>query len=388
MLILHTSDTHLGASKPSKLRDRELDFYEVFDEVVEIAIKEGVDAVIHCGDLFDDARPNPQTYYYVFKSLKKLREVGIEFLVIAGQHDMPKVSALSPIKVLEEVGLVKALATSQPLTHVVKLRSGELGITAIPYADPITIQEYIRVVKKPNTSKKLLMAHLLLKELNIPEAHVTINDLRVSEYNYVALGDYHIRYEVNVSGTPVIYPGATESLNILEGVNDKYVALVDFSSGEVVVNWVKLSKPRKWLVVKPKDYEELRRFLEGLEYSKFNKPPILHIEIGSKEVLNLSRKLIINLLSSLRDKGKILTYKVEAPGVSEEGDVGYSNEEPIQTPTLELVVHNLIKDPVISDYVVRIVKGCDDVEFIKLLINGIINDPEVINKLEKLVSVK
>ncbi len=301
---------------------------------------------------------------------------------------MPKVSALSPIKVLEEVGLVKALAISQPLTHVVKLRSGELGITAIPYADPISIQEYVRVVKKPNTSKKLLMAHLLLKELNIPEAHVTINDLRVSEYDYVALGDYHMKYEVNVGGTPVVYSGATESLNVLEGVNDKYVALVDLSSDEVVVNWVKLSKPRKWFVVKPRNYEELRKFLEGLESSKFSKPPILHIEINSKELLDLNRKLIINLLSSLRDKGKILTYRVEAPGVSEEGDVRYPHGEQIQTPTLELVVHNLIKDPVISDYVVRIVKGCDDVEFIKLLINSIVNDSEVISKLEKLVSIK
>ncbi|MEM0106356.1 MAG: DNA repair exonuclease, partial [Zestosphaera sp.] len=129
MHLLHVADTHLGSSRPSGLRERELDFYDVFDEVIEIAIKEGVDAVLHCGDLFDEPRPSPQAYSYAVKSLKKLRDSGIDFLVIAGQHDQPKISALSPIKVLEEVGLAKVLATFKPETRVVRLRSGDLGIT-------------------------------------------------------------------------------------------------------------------------------------------------------------------------------------------------------------------------------------------------------------------
>ncbi|MEM2376475.1 MAG: DNA repair exonuclease, partial [Sulfolobales archaeon] len=143
MRLLHVADTHIGYNKPGKLRERELDFYEVFDEVIEIAIRERIDAVMHCGDLFNEPDPDPQTYFYAFKSLKKLRNADIEFLVIAGQHDQPKTSSLSPLRVLEEAGLVKVLAIREPATVVVNLRSGDLGVTAIPYADHLSMQEPI-----------------------------------------------------------------------------------------------------------------------------------------------------------------------------------------------------------------------------------------------------
>ncbi len=387
MQLLHVSDTHLGSSKPGKLRERELDFYEVFDEVIEIAVKERVDAVLHCGDLFDDPRPNPQTYLYAFKSLKKLRDNGIGFLVIAGQHDQPKTSALSPIRVLEEVGLAKVLAVAEPATHVFKLRSNELGITAIPYADPQTMQVQIRGVRKPETARRVLMAHLLLKELNIPGAHLSLAELGSRDYNYVALGDYHLRYKTEYGGTPVVYPGSTEALDYLESGDERFVALIDLSTTDAVVHWVKLSKFRRWLVVTASAYNELLKVLSKVNYDEFAKPPILYAKVMGKDVLSSNPKAMIEHLSYLRDSGKIITYRLETPGVSEDFEEPHY-EEPTAAPTLDTVVHNLLKDSKIADYVLNIIKGCDDEGYVETLITALANDQELISRLEKLVRAK
>lgn len=381
------ADTHLGSSKPGRLRERELDFYEVFDEVIDIAIRENVDAVIHCGDFFDEPRPSPQAYFYASKSLKKLREAGIEFLVIAGQHDQSKVSVLSPLRVLEEVGLVKVLATSEPVTKVLRLRAGELGVTAIPYVDPELIQKYIKVVKRPDSSRRILMAHVLLKELNIPGAHLSLSELRGEDYNYVALGDYHIRYVTEYGGVPVIYPGSTEALSYLESSDERFVALVDLSKDDVEVSWVKLSKFRKWLIVRSDTYDELMTLLGRMDFGDFLKPPILYAKVSNVN-LSMGSRVLIDYLNKLRESGKILVYKLETPSISEEFDESQYDEMVSEPITLELVVQRLLKDPKISEYVLNIIKGCDDDELIEKLITSLVNDRELINRLERLVMLK
>lgn len=387
MQLLHVSDTHLGSNRPYKLRERELDFYEVFDEVVEVAVREGVDAVLHCGDFFDEPRPNPQTYYYAFKSLKKLRDAGIEFLVVAGQHDQPKTSALSPIKVLEEVGLAKVLATDKPTTKVFSMRSGELGITAIPYADPQAMQEHIKNVRKPEAGRRVLMAHLLLKELNIPNAHLSLPELKCADYHYVALGDYHSRYETTYDGVPVVYPGSTEALDYLESSNERFVAIVDLSTANVLVDWVRLSKFRRWLVFNVESYNELLKLLGRVNYSEFAKPPVLYVKIGGKDLTNVNPRTVSEYLMGLRDSGKIIAYRLETPGVSE-GSEEEPHEELPPAPTLESVIHGMLKDSKIVEYVLNIIKSCDDEGYVEMLITALVSDQELINKLERLVKSK
>ena len=52
MKFAHLADTHLGY-RQFGLLEREKDFYEVFDKIIDKIIEEKVDFVIHSGDLFD-----------------------------------------------------------------------------------------------------------------------------------------------------------------------------------------------------------------------------------------------------------------------------------------------------------------------------------------------
>ncbi len=50
--ILHTADTHLGYRQYG-LEERREDFSRAFQQIIEIAISEKADALVHAGDLFD-----------------------------------------------------------------------------------------------------------------------------------------------------------------------------------------------------------------------------------------------------------------------------------------------------------------------------------------------
>jgi DNA repair exonuclease SbcCD nuclease subunit len=388
MLLLHVSDTHLGCSKPGKHRERELDFYEAFNEIIDIAVREHVDAVIHAGDFFDEPRPTPQAYYYAYKGLEKLRNSSIEVLVVAGQHDQPKTSQLPPLKFLHEIGALRLLAQDRPETHSIKLRSGELGVAAIPYMSPAVVGNYLSSVRVPEAKKRILIAHLLIKELNMPNTHASLAELSVDSFSYAALGDYHIRYETAYKGVKAVYPGSTEAVDALEAPYDRYVALVDLSSNEASVNWIKLSTPRKWVTREIDSYAQLVQILSGLGSGRSGKPPILYIK-AKPNLTAFDVEKARDYLNKLVSERRILMYKIvreEEKAVEAGSEVslaeGYAEAK---LPALDHVVLNVLKDQRLAEFVLALVRSSGDVNTIKMLVEQVLNDEEFLSKIKSLV---
>ena len=76
MLFAHIADTHLGY-RQFNLEEREKDFYDAFHESVDRMIAEGVELVIHAGDLFDEPRPSIRALVEAKLGIEKLRKKGI-----------------------------------------------------------------------------------------------------------------------------------------------------------------------------------------------------------------------------------------------------------------------------------------------------------------------
>lgn len=110
MQLLHISDTHLGSRRYNQ-DSREEDVYYAFRQLVEIAVREHVKAVIHTGDLFDVYKPSNRALKVFADETKVLREKGIPFITIPGDHDTPKVrEEVYPHRLLgESLGLIKVL---------------------------------------------------------------------------------------------------------------------------------------------------------------------------------------------------------------------------------------------------------------------------------------
>ncbi|MDF5754171.1 exonuclease SbcCD subunit D [Spongiactinospora sp. TRM90649] len=88
MKILHTADWHVG--KVLKGRSRLDEHRAVLRELVGVARREDVDAVIVAGDLFDTSAPTPDAQGLVLPALMALREGGRDVVVLAGNHDNPQ----------------------------------------------------------------------------------------------------------------------------------------------------------------------------------------------------------------------------------------------------------------------------------------------------------
>ncbi len=85
MLLLHTSDWHLGRSlHRADLRDAQSGF---LDHLVSVVRAERVDVVLVSGDVYDRAVPPLDAVALCESAFVRLREAGARVVVISGNHD-------------------------------------------------------------------------------------------------------------------------------------------------------------------------------------------------------------------------------------------------------------------------------------------------------------
>ncbi|MEO2068648.1 MAG: DNA repair exonuclease [Desulfurobacteriaceae bacterium] len=105
--IAHVSDTHLGYTQ-YRLIERKKDFIVSFEKAIDKMIEEKVDIILHTGDLFETYQPDMVSLSKCISILQKVKNAGIEFIAITGNHDrVLRRGTIPPHKILEELKLVK-----------------------------------------------------------------------------------------------------------------------------------------------------------------------------------------------------------------------------------------------------------------------------------------
>jgi DNA repair exonuclease SbcCD nuclease subunit len=95
--LAHISDTHLGyrtAGRPEPetgRNQRTADVDRAFTHAIDDILHQQVDLVIHSGDVFHHARPTWQSMRHFIRQMRRLEQAHIPTLVIAGNHDTPRV---------------------------------------------------------------------------------------------------------------------------------------------------------------------------------------------------------------------------------------------------------------------------------------------------------
>lgn len=84
--FIHTADTHLGYTQYNQ-PERQADYLDAFQQVVDTAIERNVTGIIHAGDLFNTSRPGTAAIRGAFQQLNRLRAADIPFLAVVGNHD-------------------------------------------------------------------------------------------------------------------------------------------------------------------------------------------------------------------------------------------------------------------------------------------------------------
>ncbi len=215
MRILHLADTHIG-TRQYGLEERRRDFSQAFHQAIEIAVREGVDAVVHAGDLFDDRYPSAEDLHETLQALFRLQEAGIPFLGVVGNHEQRR--GVQWLDLFAHLGLAVHLSP-EPFELQGALfygldYSGRRGVE-LPEMEPGSV----------------LVCHQMLDQVR-SDGELRLEDLLRSGARFVLLGDYH-EHEVWREGDRIVtYPGSTERWQLDER-RPRGVSLLDLETGRL-----------------------------------------------------------------------------------------------------------------------------------------------------------
>lgn len=266
MRLLHFADLHLGMENygsldiATGLSTRVRDYLKVFDQVVDFAIEERVDAVLFAGDAFKNRDPNPTIQREFAKRIRRLSAAEIPTVLLTGNHDIPSISIrATPIDIYNTLEVPFVHTARTPGTHFVDTASGPLQVVALPWlsrnalfkveelrgkdqdelnrmeAEQIGQILQAEIEQLDPTIPSVLLAHLSIEgaKVGVERSIMLGNDLVVasevlgaSAFDYVALGHIHQHQTLNAH-PPVVYSGSLERVDFGEERETKGFVVVD-----------------------------------------------------------------------------------------------------------------------------------------------------------------
>jgi exonuclease SbcD len=263
MRFLHTSDWHVG--KTLKSRSRLDEHAQVLLEILDIARRERVDAVLVTGDLFDSAAPPPDAERLVYDFFAELYGLHLEAVVIGGNHDHPRrlrairevLSRLDiqirPEPARPDSGGVITLARGGETAQIAVLPFVSVGkisdAAALMAPEAERFQEYSErvgamfdVLSQSFSAQtiNLLLAHLFVdnsitcgseRAIHVAKPYAISAQRFPSTAHYIALGHLHRPQDVPAPA-PACYAGSPLQLDFGEEGQQKRVIIIEAHPGK------------------------------------------------------------------------------------------------------------------------------------------------------------
>ncbi len=237
MQFIHIADTHLGRASFQKLAEdgsnlRETLIYENFLAAIERICDEQPEALVHAGDLFDTVKPKTKALLVAMQALDMLKEAGIPFIAVAGNHSMQKNAyTASAFEILRKAHPEAHFAHSFKYEDV---RIGDTRFHLIP--NMLKPADYLKAAfdaacynrenQYCDKCNHVLVTHGLASTIRdrrlatCAEFELT-PDILLDSYDYIALGHYHGQMQIAPNAW---YSGSIEHLTYGE-IKDKKGAL-------------------------------------------------------------------------------------------------------------------------------------------------------------------
>lgn len=284
MKFAHLSDTHLGY-RQFGLNEREKDFYEVFELIIDKIIEENVDFVIHSGDLFETARPSPNALLSFQKGLLKLKGAGIPMFTIAGNHDsIMRKDAIPPQVLFKKLGLkvISPINTNYMFDDIFIA-----GLPYFPSSQNKNLKNKLAELseKAANHEKSILVLHQGIDKYLPFQYELEIGDIP-DNFDYYALGHLHNYIEDDFGKGKLVYPGSIDIWRTNElsdyKKNGKGFVVVDFDGPKPNVKRVTVESPRVF-IDKTISYDNLKEEIVNIKnnIADFDKKPIISLNINN-----------------------------------------------------------------------------------------------------------
>jgi len=204
--LAHLADLHLGFRQydrqtPRGGNQREADVAEAFRRAVDDLLDQRPDLILVAGDVFHSVRPTNPAILFLFQQLHRLR-TGLPdtpIVMIAGEHDTPRsLETVTILRLYEALGVHVVVDEARYLTFS-KL---DCSVLAVPHQAMVRAE---RPALRPQrgTTLNVLLLHGQLPGLGEQRgtaeyggALVDQHELAPAQWDYVALGHYHVAQQV------------------------------------------------------------------------------------------------------------------------------------------------------------------------------------------------
>lgn len=211
---MHLSDLHLGFRQyqrltPAGINQREADVATTFKNAIDKTIDLEPDLVLIAGDLFHTVRPSNPAILHAFLQFRRLKEAlpRTDIILIAGNHDLPRAS---------ETGCILRLF-AQLGVHVVDAEARRIDLPDVSVLAVPDTPVLPALVGNPAAKYNVLLLHGVIPGV-LPDwftaadrarTEVSIEDLTKTEWDYVALGHYHVYQRIDRE-RHIYYSGAID----------------------------------------------------------------------------------------------------------------------------------------------------------------------------------
>jgi DNA repair exonuclease SbcCD nuclease subunit len=235
--FIHTADTHLGANWPAIASRDKVQvplFGEAFGKVVDFAIKEHVDFIVHGGDLIDHPRPSVAAISRLLDELRKLRSEKIPLIITKGSHDaspsfFERMGGNWLHMLDRKLDLLRYVDVNDNLSADVKTDGGSVvriyGLGDYGNQQEEFLSELIPKMSRGSSDYVILIIHSTILEM--PQARgAAVSLSKISPLignglvDYIALGHNHQRWEDDAINA--MNPGSTEFTSFAEASKSNY----------------------------------------------------------------------------------------------------------------------------------------------------------------------
>lgn len=229
MRFLALSDTHFGFEIGKTAEARKFTYEQTFqrtEELIEIAKKENVDAILHAGDVFNRSTPRKKVVKRAYDLIEEILRSDLDFFVVPGNHERSRLPE----------SLLAFYPNSHFFTQLNAIVLNDTVIVGFPYESK-NFQELMIKIKKlaQNHSEKhcIVLCHQLFDGSSFGphnfvfrKHHGAITQAQIpKEVNLVVSG--HIHRAQSLYNGLVVYPGSVERTSFVETIEPKGYLLID-----------------------------------------------------------------------------------------------------------------------------------------------------------------
>lgn len=288
--IIFFSDTHLGFDFPLRPRvekeRRGQDFFRNFETVLNTALTEKVDAIIHGGDLFFRSKVSPVIVEKTFKSWHKIADSGIPIYLVPGNHERSWI----PQTLFHQDKNIHIFDC--PKTFGITKGPLNINISGFPNVRNGIRMGFPEILQKINPSKNTATINILCFHQSVEGASVGPNNYTFKndpdtiacedipkDYDIILSGHIHRHQTINKNarGIPllsqILYSGSTERTSFAEKDEDKGYIKLEFKlpkgSKKATFKWNFVKLKTRPMIKLDLYLEELQKVEKLSEFLRF-----------------------------------------------------------------------------------------------------------------------